>query len=69
MCDCITTMDDKLKDHNTRISVGFLLDRLSGGMSLRPIIATEKIDKKARIKMVEPIPTYCPFCGEKYEAK
>jgi hypothetical protein len=67
MCDCITEMNTMLKPHNTRISVGIAFNTKAGTSRAYPVIDTEKIDKQDRKrKAVQPIPTYCPFCGERY---
>lgn len=67
MCDCMTDVDSSLKDRNTRLSASFCLTKDLGGMDVLPIIKTEKLDMGSRTKPVTIVPTYCPFCGEKYK--
>ena len=65
MCDCVTEMNAQLALHNTRISFGFSINTKTGAMREYPVIMTEKIDKRSRVKQAQPIPTFCPFCGGK----
>ena len=66
MCDCITQMGAMLAPRNTRLSLGFSISTKTGAIHEYPVIMSEKIDKRSRAKQVQPIPTFCPFCGEKY---
>lgn len=66
MCNCITEMDERLKSHNTRLSIGFSINMKTRKVREYPAIMTEKIEKRSRQKQAQPIPTFCPFCGEKY---
>jgi hypothetical protein len=62
-CKCINEMNQELGKHNTRLSLMITFD---GGTY--PAIGTEQIERgrgKARAKAV--LPTYCPFCGAKYD--
>lgn len=68
MCECRKIIDDKLKPMNGRLAFGFSFG--SEGMELSPpMIQTEKIDKRKRKKPPIILATYCPFCGDCYEAK
>jgi hypothetical protein len=65
MCGCIQHIDELLKPHNTRLGLTlmFVGDPL-------PSIVTEQLEKgrgKPRAKAM--IPSFCPFCGEKYPAR
>lgn len=64
-CDCIEVVDEKLKAHNTRLSLA---------MCFRPtrerlMIATEVAEKKRGARPTIMFPTFCPFCGVKYEGE
>lgn len=65
MCNCITEFDEKLKDVNGRISVTFAISQSLGDMGVRPRIAVEKINTRGKTPPLA-IPSFCPFCGEKY---
>lgn len=64
-CDCITKLDEKLAEHNSRISTGFTFGSEGRPGYAFPALETEKIDKRNR-KKISVIPTYCPFCGTAY---
>jgi hypothetical protein len=68
MCDCIKDMDAKLADLNGKIAVtiGFGFDGTSSGPY--PTIEVEKINKRGKRPPVA-LPSYCPFCGERYPRK
>lgn len=66
MCSCIEVVNLKLKDQNTKLALLIAF----GGTEVRayPSIDTEQIQKgrgKARPWAIQP--TYCPFCGVKYD--
>lgn len=64
-CDCITEMDAKLSEHNTRLAPTFLF---GGGRSeMRVHLTTQKINTRNRESM-SAIATFCPFCGVAYRA-
>ena len=64
-CNCITDIDEKLKPRNTRLALTITLTK---DLDAFPTIATEQIDKaRGKPKAVSMIPSYCPFCGVKYE--
>lgn len=66
MCDCMTKVNESLATRNTRLASGFMLTKDLGGMDCLPLLAVEKVDKRVRKRPTSVIPTYCPFCGEKY---
>ncbi len=63
MCNCIDIVNEKLKEKNTKIGITF---SLFGG-PIRVGLLTVKLDRKARQKPVTMLPTFFPFCGERYE--
>lgn len=64
-CDCITMINEKLVSRNTRLALTITLTK---DLDAYPTIATEQIDKgRGRPKAVSMIPSFCPFCGVKYE--
>lgn len=69
MCDCMTRVNEKLKERNTKISVSFCLTADLSEVDAMPMLQTEKLDKRSRVKPTNVIPTFCPFCGIKYPRK
>lgn len=67
MCDCVKNINEKLIEHNTRISMSFTITRDLSTMGSALTVPTEKIDKKNRKKPMTMIASYCPFCGKKWE--
>ena len=65
-CNCIQEMDKKLGAHNTRLCVTFGFPRDGSPSYTRPALMVEKINTRNREKVLA-IPSYCPFCGERYE--
>lgn len=65
-CNCIEEMDRKLEPHNTKLGVTFGFGR-DGSCYTLPHINTEKMVKRTRVGPALAIPTFCPFCGERYE--
>ena len=64
MCDCITTVNADLKQHNTMLVFTLL------GNPSRTVIDTMQIETGRGKKRALPVvASYCPFCGERYEAK
>ena len=67
MCDCVTKVNKKLEEHNTRLDIPIGFDPLSGLSAMPNMkIATSKIDEKKK-EDISFFATYCPVCGEKYE--
>lgn len=64
MCDCISKIDEKLKEFNTKI----MLPWWSSSGILAPHIETRKLDEKKRGKPRSVIASFCPFCGDEYSA-
>lgn len=62
-CTCMTQIDEKLKEHNSRLQVTFSFG--AGSMSARPYIGTEKLNKRNR-DHCGAIASFCPFCGTSY---
>ena len=64
MCDCITDVNRLLAEHNGRLVCTY---NLTSGRDY-PKLEVEKADRKNRKKPPLMIPTFCPFCGERYKA-
>jgi hypothetical protein len=53
-----------LAPRNTRLSLAMFFD---GPVKVKPVIETERIEKgRGKPKAVSFLPSFCPFCGEKY---
>jgi hypothetical protein len=63
MCDCLSRINESLKEHNTKLATGFCLSLDLSETDLLPILQTEKIGRGRKVLV---IPTFCPFCGTKY---
>ncbi|HSV30113.1 MAG TPA: hypothetical protein VLL76_11160 [Candidatus Omnitrophota bacterium] len=63
MCDCIATVNALLADRNAELECTFNL--LTGREY--PKLGVLKKDKRNRQRRPLMIPTFCPFCGERYE--
>jgi hypothetical protein len=67
-CTCIEEMNVKLVDYNTKLCLTFGWTK-DGNTFTRPHIETEKIEKRMRKGPAVAVATFCPFCGERYEAQ
>lgn len=65
-CDCISLVDAKLAERNTRIMLPliFRMGDSAGTAAPRPMIVTEQIETgRGKKKAVGMFATFCPFCG------
>lgn len=73
MCDCLEKLDEKLQETHPGTSIGrlFLFSRDSNKTRTTAAITMEDGPSqgrgKPRVKAPQIIPTYCPFCGVKYD--
>lgn len=71
MCDCIKIVNEKLATRNTRLTIPWVFT--PAGRPPAPetvMIETEQVETgRGKAKAVGMFPTYCPFCGVKYEAE
>lgn len=70
MCNCIDTVNEKLKDRNTRLTIPMRL-WFKGDPEPPPglFITTEQIETgRGKPKAVLMVASHCPFCGERYVA-
>ena len=68
MCDCLSVVNEELKQYNTEIGTGFGVSGDLGKMSLMIMISTVKLDSNERGKPRSVSATFCPFCGTKYKS-
>ena len=66
MCDCISKMNDDLKAHPQGENT-IIVSTLFGPP--KATVGTCKRQGSVRKKASIVIATYCPFCGEKYDAR
>lgn len=63
-CDCIETVNVKLKQYNTQLSQAW---KMTNSPDEGLMLETEQIETgRGKKKAVSMFLTYCPFCGEKY---
>ena len=58
-CNCIAEVNEKLAERNGELSITLW-------PVIRPILETNKVDTKMRVRPPMIVATYCPFCGTKY---
>lgn len=68
MCDCLSRFDEALATCNTMLGTiqTMRLDDDFEDAQTRVEIATYKRDPRNRQPKKKVIPTFCPFCGERY---
>jgi hypothetical protein len=66
-CNCVAEFNAKLREHNTRIVETIGIPRDGSPMFTRPTIRTEKVESRKRVGPAIAVPTFCPFCGNRYE--
>ena len=66
-CNCMDEMDAKLAELNTRLVVTFGFPRDGSPSYTRPKLDVEKIEPRKRVGPALAIPSFCPFCGVKYD--
>lgn len=64
-CNCVETVNEKLKERNTRLTQAIVLGECShDGLMLE----TEQVETgRGKPKKVSMFLTFCPFCGVKYD--
>jgi hypothetical protein len=62
-CDCIKQVDERLKEHNTRLVKQCMFDMEGMNATVELAIPTEKIDRKIRGRAKSVGGNYCPFFG------
>ena len=66
-CECIDQMNAKLREHNTEIEETLCFPRDGSPIFTLPMIGTKKIESRVRKGPALAIPSFCPFCGERYQ--
>lgn len=63
-CECVETINEKLKPYNTRLTQAMMLQECAHpGLMLQ----TDQIESgRGKKKAVSIFLSYCPFCGNKY---
>lgn len=62
-CKCYETINGKLAEHNTRITLAFILDSPYKG-SPWPIATSQIESGRGKKKAVGLYASYCPMCGD-----
>ncbi len=68
-CTCVADFNMKLREHNTLIVETIGIPRDGSPTFTRPTIRTQKIESRKRLGPAIAMPTFCPFCGNAYEAQ
>ena len=69
LCNCIEEVNKQLKEmgKNTQLDIPISLNMGKGKFNAPTvIIKTVKLDSSKRQKPISIMPSFCPFCGEKY---
>lgn len=67
MCECADRIDEKLAEHNTRLVRAIVFSNSRNG-NPNILLQTEQVESgRGKKKAVSMFPSYCPFCGNKYE--
>jgi hypothetical protein len=66
MCDCASNMNEMLVEKNTRLACAFRIVR-GHLVAIPTLLSTEKINRYGPQKLPLVVPTFCPFCGVKYD--
>lgn len=65
MCGCIDRIDELLKPYNTKLGLTITFGK---NLDALPALVTEQIEKgRGKKKATAMLPSFCPFCGTKYE--
>ena len=70
MCDCINRIDNKLKGRGYCLeTTWFFSENNKLSPILKPNVGIKRLDgKKLTDRDLQGVnPTFCPFCGERYE--
>jgi hypothetical protein len=63
-CACFDRVNKHLAERNTKLDALF---NFSNGGAVTVALVTSLVEKKRGARPCIMAPTYCPFCGKKYE--
>jgi len=66
MCECREKVNKLLAEHNATLHEVSVINMKTGKVRQSIAIQTERLYREKKYKKQTMIPTFCPFCGDRY---